>query len=330
MATDFSKPITTDTYTAILQVIRDNQDGLAKMFDGVAAANLPDGAIRWNGGQSRFEIWDATGQAWGALASKYGIDVDQVDGFHAGNSSGQVAVSNGTKNTNLNADLLDGFHAGNSSGQVAVSNGSKNANFNADLLDGKHASEIQEFVSGTRMLFSQASAPAGWTQDVARNDRVLRVVSGNGDGTGGGWTISGLSVANHALSVSELPSHTHGDGTLSTDTVGNHDHGNGSLTAASNGAHSHSFDTVSGTGQPGNGAHAQETDGVTTTSTMSTASAGSHTHNITGTTGNAGSHNHDVQGSTGSTGSGFGHSHGINHNGNWRPAYLDVIVCTKD
>lgn len=36
---------------------------------------------------------------------------DKVDGYHAGNSAGQVPVSNGTLNSNLNADLLDGFHA---------------------------------------------------------------------------------------------------------------------------------------------------------------------------------------------------------------------------
>lgn len=37
-------------------------------------------------------------------------NADTVDGYHAGNSSGQVPVSNGTVNTNLNADLLDGSH----------------------------------------------------------------------------------------------------------------------------------------------------------------------------------------------------------------------------
>jgi len=39
------------------------------------------------------------------------IDADKVDGYDAGNSSGQVALSNGTVCTNLNADLLDGNHS---------------------------------------------------------------------------------------------------------------------------------------------------------------------------------------------------------------------------
>lgn len=38
-------------------------------------------------------------------------DSDKVDTYHAGNAAGQVALSNGTVCTNLNADLLDGIEA---------------------------------------------------------------------------------------------------------------------------------------------------------------------------------------------------------------------------
>jgi hypothetical protein len=44
-------------------------------------------------------------------ATLTGKDADTVDTYHAGNSSGQVAVSNGTVCTDLNADKLDTFHA---------------------------------------------------------------------------------------------------------------------------------------------------------------------------------------------------------------------------
>lgn len=40
-------------------------------------------------------------------------DADRVDGYHAGNSSDQVAVSNGALCANLNADKLDGYHYNN-------------------------------------------------------------------------------------------------------------------------------------------------------------------------------------------------------------------------
>ncbi len=46
--------------------------------------------------------------------------------------------------------------------------------------------------SGTSMVVIQSSAPTGWTQNASLNDRVIRIVSGTGGGTGGSWTITGL------------------------------------------------------------------------------------------------------------------------------------------
>lgn len=67
--------------------------------------------------------------------------------------------------------------------------------------------------AGTVMLFIAGTAPAGWTQSASYNDQVLRVVSGAGGGTGGSWTLSGVTVgvavATHTLSTTELPAHTH-------------------------------------------------------------------------------------------------------------------------
>jgi len=55
-------------------------------------------------------------------------------------TSGQIPLSDGTLNVNLNADIFDGYHAGNASGQVPISNGTLNVNLNADMVDGYHAS----------------------------------------------------------------------------------------------------------------------------------------------------------------------------------------------
>jgi len=38
-----------------------------------------------------------------------------------------------------------------------------------------------------------------------------------------------------------------------------------------------------------------------------------------------GNHTHNIY----NTGGGNSHDHGITHNGNWRPAYADVIVCER-
>ncbi len=62
---------------------------------------------------------------------------------------------------------------------------------------------------GTKMLFMQASAPTGWTQDTSLNDRVLRLVSGSGGVTGGSWTLSGVTVDGHSLTGAEM-NHSHG------------------------------------------------------------------------------------------------------------------------
>jgi hypothetical protein len=48
-------------------------------------------------------------------------------------------------NTNLNADLLDGYHAGNGTGDIPVSNGTVNTNLNADMVDGVGADQLVGF-----------------------------------------------------------------------------------------------------------------------------------------------------------------------------------------
>jgi microcystin-dependent protein len=76
---------------------------------------------------------------------------------------------------------------------------------------------LSGFPAGTRMLFQQSAAPTGWTKDVSQNNKALRVTSGNVT-TGGNLSftdafasrgISG-SVANHTLTVAQMPVHSHG------------------------------------------------------------------------------------------------------------------------
>jgi len=88
------------------------------------------------------------------------------------------------------------------------------------------------FPSGTRLLFVQSFAPVGWTKVTTHNNKALRIVSGNGGGSGGsrsftdalksqtisgntGYTAAGGSVTvnNHTLSEAQMPHHAHGYGT---------------------------------------------------------------------------------------------------------------------
>ena len=71
---------------------------------------------------------------------------------------------------------------------------------------------MHAFATGVKMAFFQVSAPLGWTQDVANNDALLRVVSGGGGGTGGTGAIStGSSTisGSTAISIAQMPAHTH-------------------------------------------------------------------------------------------------------------------------
>lgn len=155
------------------------------------------------------------------------------------------------------------------------------------------ASSVTKAVpTGTKMVFRQASAPTGWTQDTTLNDRVLRLVSGAGGGTGGSWTISGLTVAGHALTTNELPAHTHW-------TVGDRSY------SSSGGISAGNTNAIAKWGSDDVG-------------------AGEDQYTLQPATGAA------DRAATSSVGSGQSHSHGISSNASWRPLYTDVIVGIKD
>lgn len=68
------------------------------------------------------------------------------------------------------------------------------------------------FPSGTKLIFNQAAAPAGWTQDTALNDYMLRVVSGAGGGSGGSDSPilnNKIPTHNHAASSAANGGHNH-------------------------------------------------------------------------------------------------------------------------
>lgn len=70
--------------------------------------------------------------------------------------------------------------------------------------------------SGTKSLFQQTSAPAGWTKDTTHNNKALRVVSGTAS--------SGGSVAFTTAFASQTPSGTVGDTTLTLNQIPLHGH----------------------------------------------------------------------------------------------------------
>jgi hypothetical protein len=114
--------------------------------------------------------------------SYYSARADLAAEGYLGNASGDLALNNGTVNTNLNADLLDGQHSTSfvdtGSSQVitgvkafiaapsfptapsftaagapmVVSSTTAVANLNADLVDGRHAGELRAVVATATYL----------------------------------------------------------------------------------------------------------------------------------------------------------------------------------
>lgn len=135
--------------------------------------------------------------------------------------------------------------------------------------DGSGLSGVDPFASGTKMVFYQASAPTGWTQDTASalSQTVMAITTGTGGGTGGSTayfssflattnksgtdsapvtgSVSG-TVGNHTLSTPQIPSHSHPNGASPSPFFRGNPSPDGIVSGGTgstggNGAHSHPF-----------------------------------------------------------------------------------------
>ena len=124
------------------------------------------------------------------------------------------------------------------------------------------------FASGTDMIFFQAAAPTGWTKSTANNNKYLRVVSGDGGGTGGTAAVTSpahnLSAGAHTLSTSELASHSH-----QLSDIGHNDVNPGPFSPG-------------GTAIVRMGFTRLNPAGGSTLNTANTGSGSSHSHNLSG------------------------------------------------
>lgn len=119
---------------------------------------------------------------------------------------------------------------------------------------------IDNFPSGTLMLFQQTAAPTGWTKQTTHNDKALRVVSGAAS--------SGGTVAFETAFASQAVAGTNSDESLSI---------------AQMPAHTHTINTYGG---GGSGAGDINRSGTAADGSVSSVSAGSgdtHTHTFSGT-----------------------------------------------
>ena len=118
-----------------------------------------------------------------------GKDADTIDTFHAGNASGQVPVSNGTLNVNLNAEMVGGVKRADLPGALIwnkLISGSAVTSVTTDgevTLDGNaHGGYIYEFIiynptggiilprlyynnDTTNTNYDHVTDPSGWAND---------------------------------------------------------------------------------------------------------------------------------------------------------------------
>ena len=93
---NWSNPTLGSSYTNFVSEVRDRDIDLALAFDGVSAANIPTGTVRWNSSIGRWQKW--TGTAWGELAATYALTTITSTGTITGTAlipSGASAPSAG-------------------------------------------------------------------------------------------------------------------------------------------------------------------------------------------------------------------------------------------
>ena len=258
-----------------------NLDSIDDLLDGTTAIkpNLTEGQ------------WKVGGTAITRTAA-------QINALATDDSVTQAMIADDS----VDAARLQTSNAGSNGQFLALSAGTGNLTWTTVTSE--------DFIpDGSVMAFFQASAPTGWTQVTTQNDKVLRVVSGTGGGTGGDWAMSaGETTSSHGGHVHSGAAHSHnhnlsaGAHTLSTSEMPSHSHNNriGSAVSWNNSV----LDAISS--YQNNSGRATE----------STGGGGSHSHSLSGSISSGGS------GDTGSAGS---HTHTIA-----APQYIDVIICSKD
>ncbi len=67
------------------------------------------------------------------------------------------------------------------------------------------------FAAGTEQIFGGTTPPTGWTKNTARNDEVVRIVSGTAGGSGGSSSIAGgpITISSDSLTEAQLGVHDH-------------------------------------------------------------------------------------------------------------------------
>ena len=159
---DFNQPVLSSLYSDMLNILKERDKEALIWMEGSTNTNLPLNAKRWNSSNNYFEKFNGT--AWVALATKYNIDVEKIDGCTVNdlgvaatdlwtaskisselsaklNSSSYTAADILTKlktvdgaSSGLDADLLDGLHASSTNAGNSIVARDASGNFSAGTI----------------------------------------------------------------------------------------------------------------------------------------------------------------------------------------------------
>lgn len=172
------------------------------------------------------------------------------------------------------------------------------------------------FPTSTRLAFSNAAPPPGWTQLTGIHDRVIRMVDDNsGQGLGGSWTLSGIAVSTSTTTTTTTGTTV---GLTGSVTVDGH-----TLTTAEIPALTFTSDypTFTGTLNAGGSNSSSLITGTTTHNTNTIGGGGAHTHGVTNTLGTNPVSTSSSASSSVSTAS---------SDASWRPNFLNFCLGQKN
>ncbi|MDQ7778658.1 MAG: hypothetical protein RDV41_02980, partial [Planctomycetota bacterium] len=129
------------------------------------------------------------------LSAAYALNADALDGRTSGNADGNIPISNGTVNTNLNADLLDGF----TSADFAPASGSNNY----VQLAPAAAQTWTTANTGVFLNETGAGTPVLLRLQAAGSD--MFAVNNAGAVTSGSWTAGTIGVGYGGTGVTTTP-----------------------------------------------------------------------------------------------------------------------------
>src|SRR5512139_406424 len=203
---DWSLPTVASLYADFVALFKARDTDLAKGLDpAVVIVTSPEANfLRWNSAGSMWEKYSGT--AWGAMTTLYNINVDQVDGCHAGvaannvlklDAAAKVPVGNLPATTNaLEVLATYGYLAKTAAGQIVARTlqgpAAGLAVANADGVLGNPTISLANDLAALEGLpstgFAVRTAADAWAQRLIATGTALGVT--NGDGVAGNPTIS--------------------------------------------------------------------------------------------------------------------------------------------